>query len=67
MNSVINKSRLKYELLDIKKYPQFKVTIDPKNSNIWFVNFKGAEKTLYENEYFTLRFEFDSGYVNNNI
>ena len=67
MNSAINKSRLKYELLDIKKYPQFKVNVDPKNNNIWFVSFKGAEKTLYENENFTLRFEFDAGYVINNL
>ena len=59
----IRQNRLKYELLDIKKYNQFKVQIDPKNNYVWYVSFKGAEKTLYENENFTLRFQFDEDYV----
>ncbi len=59
----IRQNRLKYEYEDLKKYSQFTVNIDPKNSNIWFISFKGANKTLYENENFTLRFQFDEGYV----
>ena len=59
----MRQNRLKYELLDIKKYNQFKVKIDPKNNYVWYVSFKGAEKTLYENENFTLRFQFDEDYV----
>ena len=59
----MKQNRLKYEFEDLKKYNQFSVNIDLKNTNIWFVSFKGAEKTLYENENFTLRFQFDEGYV----
>ena len=64
---VVKQNRLKYEYEDIKKYPQFKVNIDPQNNNIWYVSFKGADKTLYENENFTLKFHFDGEYVNNII
>ena len=63
----VKQNRLKYEYEDIKKYPQFKVNIDPQNNNIWYVSFKGADKTLYENENFTLKFHFDGEYVNNII
>ena len=59
----MRQNRLKFEYEDIKKYNQFKVNIDPKNNSIWFVSFKGADKTLYSNENFTLRFQFDEGYV----
>ena len=59
----IRQNRLKFEYEDLKKYNQFKVDIDPKNNNVWYVQFKGAEKTLYENEEFKLRFQFDEGYV----
>ena len=61
----IRQNRLKLEYEDLKKYKQFKVKIDPNNSNVWFVRFKGADKTLYEKEKFTLRFEFDERYVIN--
>ncbi len=60
-------SRLKYELEDMKKYPQFGLEIDPNSSNIWYVSFKGAEKTLYANEKFKLKFVFDNDYVCNYI
>ena len=63
----VKQNRLKYEYEDIKKYPQFKVNIDPQNNNIWYVSFKGADKTLYEDENFTLKFRFDGEYVNNII
>ena len=63
----IKQNRLKFELEDLKKYPQFSVKIDPNNNNVWYVSFKGADKTLYENENFTLRFQFDDGYVIINI
>ena len=59
----IKQNRLKFELEDMKKYNQFSLKIDPNNYNIWYVSFKGADKTLYENENFTLRFQFDEDYV----
>ena len=59
----IKQNRLIFELEDIKKYNQFSVKIDPNNNNVWYVSFKGADKTLYQNEIFTLRFQFDDGYV----
>ena len=63
----MKQNRLKYEYEDIKKYNQFKVTIDPQDTNIWYVSFNGADKTLYANEEFMLKFQFDEGYVKNNI
>ena len=36
------------EYEDMKKFPQFGLEIDKAKSNIWYVSFKGAEKTLYE-------------------
>ena len=62
MNSIRQK-RLKFEFEDMKNYPEFKVTIDQKNGDVWYVEFKGAAKTLYENENFTLKFQFDKQYV----
>ena len=56
-------ARLKHEMQDIAKYPQFSLKIDPQSSYIWYIDFKGVEKTLYENESFTLRFKFDPDYV----
>ena len=63
----IKQNRLKFEYEDLKKYPHFKLNIDPQNNTIWYVSFKGADKTLYENENFTLKFHFDGEYVNNII
>ena len=59
-------SRLKFEREDMKKYPQFKLELDVNKDNIWYVYFKGAEKTLYENEDFKLKFVFDDNYVSKN-
>ena len=56
-------SRLKHEMEDMKKFPQFKLEIDKTSTNIWYVYFKGAEKTLYSNENFKLKFVFDDDYV----
>ena len=56
-------ARLKFEYEDMKKFPQFGLEIDKAKSNIWYVSFKGAEKTLYENESFKLKFVFDDEYV----
>ena len=56
-------SRLKYELKDIKNYPQFSLDIDPSNNNLWYINFKGAKDTLYENENFKLKFHFNEHYA----
>ena len=67
MRKNIKQNRLKFEFEDLKKYNQFKVNFDPKNNNVWFVSFKGAENTLYSNEKFTLRFQFDEGYVTYSI
>ena len=37
-------SRLKYELEDMKKYPQFGLEIDPNSSNIWYVSLMAQKK-----------------------
>jgi len=56
--------RLQKELEDIKKYDDtFKVVVDEKDSTIWKVSFVGAEKTIYANEPYTLRFKFSPEYV----
>ncbi len=59
-------SRLKFEREDMKKYPQFTLEIDQNHSNIWYVYFTGAEKTLYAKENFKLKFVFDDNYVSMN-
>ena len=56
-------SRLKFEYEDMKKFPQFKLELDNTKTNIWYVSFKGANKTLYQNENFKLKFVFDNDYV----
>ena len=56
-------SRLKFEYEDMKKFPQFKLELDNTKTNIWYVSFKGADKTLYQNENFKLKFVFDDDYV----
>ena len=61
--SKIKQDRLKTEFKDIQAYKQFSVKIDPNNNDIWFVSFKGVEKTLYENEDFILKFQFLDRYV----
>ena len=55
-------NRLKVELNELKEYPQFSVDIDKKKQMIWYVSFKGEEKTLYENENFKIKFEFPADY-----
>ena len=57
-------SRLKFEREDMKKYPQFTLETDKTHSNIWYVSFVGADKTLYAKENFKLKFVFDDDYVN---
>ena len=59
-------SRLKFEREDMKKYPQFKLEIEENKDNVWYVYFKSAEKTLYANENFKLKFVFDDDYVSVN-
>ena len=56
-------SRLKFEYEDMKKFPQFKLELDNTQTNIWYVSFKGTDKTLYQNENFKLKFVFDDDYV----
>ena len=56
-------NRLKFEYEDMKKFPQFKLELDNTKTNIWYVSFKGADKTLYQNENFKLKFVFDDDYV----
>ena len=59
-------NRLKYENKDIKNYDLFSLEIDPNDNNIWYISFKGIKNTLYENENFTLKFQFNDRYVSNN-
>ena len=62
--SKIRDNRLKCELQDLQQnYPKLKVEVYPQNFYIWYISFQGAEKTLYENENFKLRFEFLDTYV----
>ena len=57
-------SRLHKELEDLKTFKDtFSVVVEPNNSRIWKISFKGAEKTLYEGENFTLQFKFPEEYV----
>ncbi len=63
MNSAVLSNRLRYELKDLRENNKFHVTIDDNNSKIWYVSFKGAKDTLYENEDFKLKFEFEDNYV----
>ena len=58
--------RLVKELEDIKKYEDtFSVAVDEKNPCLWKVSFKGAEKTIYAGEAYTLQFKFFAEYVLN--
>ena len=64
--SKINKliHRLKIECNEMEKeYQQFHVEKDKSNQYIWYISFKGADKTLYANENFKLKFEFSPDYV----
>ena len=63
MSTLILKSRLKHELKDIKNNPNLSLYIDENNRNIWFISFKGAKDSIYENEQFKLKFELQEGYV----
>ena len=63
MSTLILKSRLKHELKDIKNNPNLSLYIDENNPNIWFISFKGAKDSIYENEQFKLKFELQEGYV----
>ena len=63
MSTMILKSRLKHELKDIKNNPNLSLYIDENNPNIWFISFKGAKDSIYENEQFKLKFELQEGYV----
>ena len=63
MNSAVLSNRLRCELKDLRENNKFHVTIDDDNSKIWYVSFKGAKDTLYENEDFKLKFEFGDNYV----
>lgn len=58
--------RLQKELEDLEKFKDtFKVEVDPKNSSIWKMTFKGAEGTLYAGEEYSLQFKFSNEYVRN--
>ena len=60
-------NRLRYEMKELKNYKQFSANIDSSNENIWYISFKGADKTMYENEEFKLKFQFSEQYVRNNF
>ena len=55
-------ARLNSEIKSIKSNPNLTLKIDEDNPNIWYISFKGAEKSLYENENFKLRFELGKNY-----
>ena len=55
-------ARLNSEIKTIKNNPNLTLKIDDDNSKIWYISFKGAEKTLYENENFKLRYELGQNY-----
>ena len=63
MTAIILESRLRYELKILQENKKFSLLIDENNQRIWYILFEGAENTLYEKERFTLKFEFDEGYV----
>ena len=62
MNGTIAANRLKVEFKDINKNPKLKLELVENQSNICYVYFKGEDNTLYENEKFKLKFEFDDNY-----
>ena len=63
MTSSISVNRLKAEFKEINSNPNLNLTIDENNNKICYISFKGAEKTLYENENFKLKFELSDYYV----
>ena len=63
MEEIILANRIKYELKEIKNYPKFELSNDGQNPLIWIVSFEGEEKTLYENQKFTIKYEISRGYV----
>ena len=63
MTSSISVNRLKAEYKEINSNPILNLTIDENNNKICYISFKGAEKTLYENENFKLKFELSDYYV----
>ena len=58
----ISANRLKIEYKEIEKNPKLKLELDEHQSNICYVYFQGEDKTLYENENFKLKFEFEDNY-----
>ena len=58
----ISAKRLKVEYKEIEKNPNLKLELDDNQSNICYVYFQGENNTLYENENFKLKFEFDDNY-----
>lgn len=60
------KRRLTKELVQLVNEPPSGMKISEEEASadmsVWHVMVQGAEKTLYENETFKLRFKFDSQY-----
>ena len=67
MTTKISGNRLKAEFKEITSNKQLELQIDENNDKIWYISFTGAEKTLYENEKFKLKFELNEYYVRRNI
>ena len=63
MTALILESRLRYELKILQENTKFSLLIDDNNQRVLYILFEGAKNTLYEKERFTLKFEFDEGYV----
>ena len=59
--------RLQYDIKDIQKYPQFSLDFNELDNKIIYISFKGDNNTLYENELFKLKFQFNEGYVSKNF
>ena len=67
MTTKISGNRLKAEFKEITSNKQLELQIDENNDKIWYISFTGAEKTLYENEKFKLKFELNEYYVSSYI
>lgn len=57
--------RLEKEKIDLISHNDvLTLELDDKYPQRWFIKFKGAKGSLYENEEFKLRFVFGEAYVN---
>ncbi|KAJ2843451.1 hypothetical protein IWW36_005560, partial [Coemansia brasiliensis] len=63
MSSPLRTKRLLRELRQLKTIPSPNISLETYDSiDKWIVNLTGAKDTLYENEEYTLEFEFPAAY-----